>query len=92
MPKLSISPPFSNMREVGERYPESRLLGTLSINGTQHHIDAYEVKMVERFMKVADSTYDHDLSHFYRAAETSQQFFTTTIGDRRYVIFIYPHS
>lgn len=76
-----------------ERTADERSLVTavVTINGTFHHLVAYEVTVGDDGMVTpADGDKSEEIDGYYAAAGALGSFDTTTIGDREYVVVMTP--
>jgi hypothetical protein len=97
---FSLSIPDAAWRAVGDpadsdegRTADERslLMVAVTINGTFHHLVAYEVSLDEDGVATpADEDKSEEIDNYYVAAGADGSFDTTTIGDREYVVVMTP--
>ena len=69
----------------------SLLTAVVTINGTFHHLVAYEVTVGDGGMVTpVDGDKSEEIEGYYAAAGADGSFDTTTIGDRKYVVVMTP--
>ena len=71
--------------------PSSRLLGGLSINGINHHLEAIAVEETNHLQHVADPTFEEEYDGMCAVSGPDGKFQTVIINDRKYVLVMTPY-
>jgi hypothetical protein len=90
---ISIDVPDNYWKPTGqEEDPTARLLTTVFVNGTPHHLEAYAVKDgIDYVQAVIDRAFESNYEGMCMASEPNGRYETTEIMGRDYVLMMTPH-
>ena len=88
----SLTLDLSRMEPIGETDADTRLLGTVQINGVSFHVEAIQLKLDEEEVQQAAAAEMHDaFNEIYSGIGAEGPLRTIEHDGKQYAVFIYPY-